>query len=164
MTHTGFLSASDMKGYTPAPGGGLKDSPVYDKRGGADGPAGIWSTVDDMLRWSRAWDERKILSAASRAAALTDYGYNYGFGWRFSPKFGHKLVWHTGSFGDAGFASILDRFPDEKLTFIVLTNALAQTNSTATLLIEGKETTFPVNAARKMLEAVEALYFSQVRT
>jgi D-alanyl-D-alanine carboxypeptidase len=158
MSKTGFQIASDIKGYIPASGGGLKDAPVYDKLG-PDGAGGIYSTADDMLRWSQAWDEGKILSAASRAAALTDYGYTYGFGWRFAPKFGRKLVWHTGSFGQAGFASVLDRFPDEKTTFIVLSNALATTGSTATLVIEGKETTFPAIAARKLLDVVEALYF-----
>jgi CubicO group peptidase (beta-lactamase class C family) len=159
MTHTGFHLRLGLKGYIPSAHGGLKEARVIGEPTGPDGAGSIYSTVDDMLTWSRAWDEGKILSASSRTAALTDYGHNYGFGWRFAPKFGRNLMWHTGSYGPAGFASIIDRFPDERLAFIVLTNALSRTGSTATMVIEGKETTFPANAARKLLEAVEALYF-----
>ncbi|HWY60499.1 MAG TPA: serine hydrolase domain-containing protein [Rhizomicrobium sp.] len=163
MTKTGFHLKVDLKGYVRSPDGNLLQAHSFDEPAGPNGPAGIYSTVDDMLTWSRAWDEGRILSAPSRIAALTDYGHNYGFGWRFAPKFGRKLVWHTGSFGPAGFASILDRFPDEKIVFVVLTNAPVATSTTATLLIEGKMTTFPANSSRKLLESVEALYFAQTK-
>jgi D-alanyl-D-alanine carboxypeptidase len=51
------------------------------------GEGGVYSTLDDMLIWSRVLRTGKILSATSQIAMLTDYGHNYGFGWRFSPKF-----------------------------------------------------------------------------
>jgi D-alanyl-D-alanine carboxypeptidase len=163
MNKTGFHPSPNLKGYVPSIDGSVREAAFFEEPAGPDGPGGIYSTADDLLTWSRAWDDGRILSVSSRRAALTDYGHDYGFGWRFSPKFGRNLVWHTGSFDPAGFASILDRFPNEKLTFIVLTNALSKTDTTATLVIEGKETTFPADAARKLLEAVETLYFGRVR-
>jgi len=90
---------------------------------------------------------------------FSDYGYNYGFGIRFASRFGRKLVWHTGNDADAGFASIFDRFPEEQLTVVAMTNNTGVTGSTATLLVEGKVQTFPANAMRKVVEEVERLYF-----
>jgi D-alanyl-D-alanine carboxypeptidase len=113
-----------------------------------------------MLVWSRALESDKLLSPASRQAMFTDYGHNYGFGWRFAAKLGRKLIWHTGNDQAAGFAAILDRFPEEDLTVVVLTNNIGLTNTTATLTIGGKATTFPATAAREVVEQVEGLYFS----
>ena len=110
-----------------------------------------------MLTWSRSLDADTVLSDSTRAAMFTDYGHGYGFGWRLSPKYGRSLIWHTGTM--LGFASILDRFPEEQLTVLALTNNSAPTASTATLVIEGKETTFQANASRKLVEEVERLYF-----
>ena len=90
---------------------------------------------------------------------FTDYGHGYGFGWRLSPKYGRNLIWHTGLL--AGFGAILDRFPEEQLTVVAMTNNTRPTGSTATLVIEGKETTFQANASRKLVEEVERLYFGR---
>ncbi len=165
MHGTGYGGRLPIIGYvrtvTPAsPQGewqnkGSQDLSIY------GGFGGIYSTLDDMLIWSRALETDRILSGASRAAMFTDYGFDYGFGWRFAPKFGRKLIWHTGAFADAGFASVFDRFPEEQLTVILMTNNTGLTESTATLLIEGKVTTFPANAARKAVEVVERLYFDR---
>jgi len=56
--------------------------------------------------------------------------------------------------------SLVDRFPNEDLTVIVLTNNTGLTASTATLTIGGRPTTFPANAAREVVERVENLYFT----
>jgi CubicO group peptidase (beta-lactamase class C family) len=123
------------------------------------GDGSILSTLDDMLVWSRSLDTDTVLSASTRAAVFTDYGHGYGFGWRLSPKYGRSLIWHTGLL--PGFASILDLFPEEHLTVVAMTNSTAPTGSTATLVIEGKATTFPANASRKLVEEVERLYFGR---
>jgi CubicO group peptidase (beta-lactamase class C family) len=123
------------------------------------GAGGIYSTLDDMLIWSRAFFGGRVLSPASMNAMLTDYGFNYGLGWRFAPKFGRNMIWHTGNGG--GFASIFERFPEDDVTLVLMTNNTSPTDSTATLLIEGKVTTFPANAARKVVEEVERLYFGR---
>jgi hypothetical protein len=55
---------------------------------------------------------------------------------------------------------LLDVFPDEDLTLIVLTNNTGLTRTTATLSVEGKVVSFPANAAREAVEQVESLYFT----
>jgi CubicO group peptidase (beta-lactamase class C family) len=163
MRNTGYgaIPRGTMRGYRRHGVEGtweLLDPVNLDVLGGA---GGIYSTLDDMLIWSRALDGDVILSPDSKTAMFTDYGYNYGFGWRFATKYGRRLVWHTGSYYVAGYASIFDRFPEEGLAVIVMTNNSGLTDSTATLTIEGQPVTFPANAARKLVEQVEKLYFGR---
>ena len=128
----------------------------------SSGAGGLYSTLDDVLAWSRALASDRLVSAASRNAMVTDYGYAYGFGLRMQTKYGRTLIWHTGSAGViGGFAAILDYFPDDDLSVIVMTNNAGLTDYMATLIVEGKPVTFPANAARKLVEEVERLYFGR---
>jgi hypothetical protein len=47
--------------------------------------------------------------------------HKYGFGWFIENFEGHKNIRHSGS--TSGFSSDLERFPDDGLAVIVLTNA-----------------------------------------
>jgi D-alanyl-D-alanine carboxypeptidase len=80
----------------------------------------LYSTVDDLLTWDQAIYAGKLLNAASFKAMFTDYGHGYGFGWFVNKQFGHNLISHSG--GINGFVSMFQRFPDDKLTVIVLSN------------------------------------------
>ena len=54
-------------------------------------------------------------------AALTDgTKVDYGFGWAVSDYRGHRSVGHGG--GIPGFMTYMERFPDDDLAVIVLTN------------------------------------------
>jgi D-alanyl-D-alanine carboxypeptidase len=163
MHNTGYGRALPINAYSRLVSPGIQR--VEWRNNGPDdltkygGAGAIYSTLDDMLIWSRSFFGGKVLSPTSMNAMLTDYGFNYGLGWRFAPKFGRQLIWHTGNGG--GFASIFDRFPDDDITVVLMTNNVSPTASTATLLIEGQVTTFPANAARKVVEQVEKLYFGR---
>jgi CubicO group peptidase (beta-lactamase class C family) len=123
------------------------------------GFGGLYSTVGDMLIWDKALMNRRLLSANSQQAMFTDYGHNYGFGWRFATKFGRRLVWHTGNDQAAGFAAITDYFPGDEVAVIALSNNTGLTSATATLVIAGKPVTFPATAMRELVEGAEHLYF-----
>jgi D-alanyl-D-alanine carboxypeptidase len=126
------------------------------------GAGGIYSTLDDMLTWSNALDDDRLLSVASRNALFADYGFNYGFGWRFQTRYGRKLIWHTGNAGPrGGFAAIFDRFPEDNLTVVVLTNNPSLIDYMATTIVGGQPLTFQGNAARKVTDQVEHLYFGR---
>ena len=90
----------------------------------ADGS--LYLTVRDIARWAAALDAERVLSAQARAAAwspvrLNDGGtYPYGFGWMLDPVRGRPAVGHTGAW--QGFRTALVRFPDARLTVIVLAN------------------------------------------
>ena len=44
----------------------------------------------------------------------------YGFGWRIGTLEGHRNIGHSGS--TSGFSASLQRYPDDRLAVIVLTN------------------------------------------
>jgi len=85
---------------------------------------GIYSTVEDLLRWERALTTDALLPAQELAAMwAADLG-EYGYGWQLlppSPKTqNRRLVFHAG--GIPGFATDLLRYPDERVTIIILAN------------------------------------------
>jgi CubicO group peptidase (beta-lactamase class C family) len=162
MRNTGFgaLPGNVVVGYSRSLSGEWRRGGIG-YTAGIEGAGGIYSTVDDLLAWRRALNTDRILSAASRHAMFTDYGHNYGFGWMFASKYGKQLIWHSGNYVSAGTAAVIEYFPEEQLTVIVLTNNTGLTNAMATLLVGTQQVTFPANAARKLLEEVERLYFDR---
>jgi CubicO group peptidase (beta-lactamase class C family) len=87
----------------------------------------IISTITDIAKWNAALDGDKLLKSSSKelwwtAAKLNDgKTKNYGFGWVLDPLNGHKNIGHGGA--TSGFSSTIQRFPDDKLSIMILTNA-----------------------------------------
>jgi CubicO group peptidase (beta-lactamase class C family) len=97
------------------------------------GDGGIYSSLDDLAKWDRALREHTLLSEAEMQPALTPVHptngsaqsedgkpVSYGFGWFLDPYKGHRRMSHDGS--TMGFRTTIQRFPDDKLTVIVLAN------------------------------------------
>jgi CubicO group peptidase (beta-lactamase class C family) len=90
----------------------------------ADGS--LYLTARDLAAWAIALDDGRALPGADRAAAwtpvrLTDGGsYPYGFGWMLDPVRGRPGIGHTGAW--QGFRTSIQRYPDARLTVIVLSN------------------------------------------
>jgi CubicO group peptidase (beta-lactamase class C family) len=80
----------------------------------------LYSTIDDLVKWNRALDSNQLIGAASRSQMFADPGTGYGFGWRVGNWFGNRVQSHSG--GIQGFAALMCRYPDEKLTVVVLAN------------------------------------------
>lgn len=89
---------------------------------------GIYSTVEDMFRWNEALAHSgKLLSADSLRRMFTEYPeathqeQHYGYGVVISrQKFGKLLYYHGG--GVEGFSSVIQRYPEEHLCIVVLSN------------------------------------------
>jgi CubicO group peptidase (beta-lactamase class C family) len=45
---------------------------------------------------------------------------SYGFGWFLDPWHGRARTWHHGS--TSGFRAVIERFPDDRLTVVILAN------------------------------------------
>lgn len=84
------------------------------------GDGGVYSSIDDLARWAAALDEPRYAEALLPRTPVPDAGAHYGYGWFIGTHRGEKLVWHTGE--TSGFRNALLRFPDRRLTVIVLTN------------------------------------------
>jgi len=80
----------------------------------------LYSTVDDLLLWDQGLSSGKVINSASLDAMFTDYGHAYGYGWLVSRLFDRRIQSHGG--GINGFRSTIDRYPDDKLSIIVLSN------------------------------------------
>jgi CubicO group peptidase (beta-lactamase class C family) len=81
----------------------------------------LYSTVEDLFAWNEALFSDKLLSAKSREAMMTVDKDNYAYGLAVNQQFNRKMVSHGG--GINGFNTILARFPEEKVTIVVLRNA-----------------------------------------
>jgi CubicO group peptidase (beta-lactamase class C family) len=89
------------------------------------GDGGIYSTVDDLLKWDKALYAQKLVSQSTLAEAFTpgsvEEGHStYGFGWNVTEDGSGKYVWHTGS--HAGFRAFIERRLAPRITVILLTN------------------------------------------
>jgi CubicO group peptidase (beta-lactamase class C family) len=99
------------------------------------GDGGVYTSLNDLEKWDRALEKHTLLSAQemqpSLTAATTPNGGPlqevsgnvaplYGFGWFLDPYRGHRRYAHYGE--TVGFRNAIQRFPDDHLTVIVLSN------------------------------------------
>lgn len=108
----------------------------------------IRSTIGDLALWNRALHSGNLLKPTNRELMITPVrvvdgrstsaaawfpagskpstmptyrsGWDYGYGLQMSMFHGHRTVSHSG--GIPGFNSMMEYFPDDKLTVIVLAN------------------------------------------
>jgi CubicO group peptidase (beta-lactamase class C family) len=104
------------------------------------GDGGIYTSLDDLAKWDDALRNHTLLSASEMQPAVTPENSDavlvanpddpskssakkpapYGFGWFLDPYRGHPRMWHSGS--SIGFRTIIERFTDNNLTIIILSN------------------------------------------
>jgi CubicO group peptidase (beta-lactamase class C family) len=86
----------------------------------------LCSTVLDLVRFEAALEQHRLfgddlLRAMRSPTKLSDgISIDYGFATRLGRLGKHRLLGHTGTGG--GFNNALERFPDDDLTIVVLTN------------------------------------------
>ena len=78
------------------------------------------STTEDLLRWDAALYTTKLVSQKSLDEIFTPFKSNYGYGWGITKQYNRRVVAHSG--GITGFTSFIARFPDDRVTVIVLSN------------------------------------------
>ncbi|MBC7185807.1 MAG: beta-lactamase family protein [Calditrichaeota bacterium] len=90
------------------------------------GDGGIYSSLRDLLRWDQALYDERLVSFETLERAFTPGLLNdgtstaYGHGWRLDVYRGRRRMHHTGS--TCGFATLIQRYPDDRFSVIVLTN------------------------------------------
>ena len=86
------------------------------------GDGGVYSSADDWQKWDAALSTDRLLRPESLRLAFApatptdDASVQYGFGWRITAD----TVWHSGE--SIGFRNAVVRFPERRLTVLVLTN------------------------------------------
>ena len=111
-----------VKGYT---GNYTECIDIY--LNGAVGDKGIYSDVNDMLKFDQALYDGKLLSDESLVLAFTEHndqknnGQNYGYGFRLTyDDVKGKIPFHTGWW--KGFRTYFVRIPYKQQTIVVLSN------------------------------------------
>ena len=90
------------------------------------GDGGIYASAEELARWSDALGRNAVLSAAMFSAATTPVtlpsgtSTSYGFGWFLDEFLGHRRQRHEGD--SIGFRTAIQRYPDVRLTVVVLVN------------------------------------------
>jgi CubicO group peptidase (beta-lactamase class C family) len=84
------------------------------------GDGGIYASLDDLYKWDQALYTDQLISIEMLQKSWTPNLESYGFGWRIDTHRGKRRYHHSGS--TSGFRNYIERYPDEKLTIIVLTN------------------------------------------
>jgi CubicO group peptidase (beta-lactamase class C family) len=90
------------------------------------GDGSLYQTVFDFAKWDAALYTTNLLNESSfrqmwTPTTLKDGSVkNYGFGWCIGTENGHRCVFHSG--GWQGFKSFFIRYPDDKLSVVVLAN------------------------------------------
>lgn len=80
------------------------------------GDGGIYSSVADLFKWDQALYTEKLIGQSWLRQAFTDWGHGYGFGWFVEAG----RLWHHGE--TCGFTTRIERFPDKRLSVIILAN------------------------------------------
>ncbi|HEX3396094.1 MAG TPA: serine hydrolase domain-containing protein [Steroidobacteraceae bacterium] len=86
------------------------------------GDGGIYSSIDDLMKWDAALYGNRLLRPESLRAAFApatktdDPAVQYGFGWRITGE----SLWHSGE--TMGFRNVILRYPKHHFSVVVLTN------------------------------------------
>lgn len=105
-------------GYSPQGGGFVPTDQSLTSATLGDG--GIYSNVDDMTRWDQWLYSRDMALATTPPLLPAGAATEYGFGWFVDQYRGIKRWRHTGE--TSGFRNAIMRFPDQRLTIVILTN------------------------------------------
>jgi CubicO group peptidase (beta-lactamase class C family) len=90
------------------------------------GDGGVYSSVTDMAKWSDALDKATLVDGATMRRAwsptmlTTGKESGYGYGWFVATVNGEQQLRHHGE--STGFTNAILKYPNRRLTIIVLTN------------------------------------------
>jgi CubicO group peptidase (beta-lactamase class C family) len=123
---------------------------------------GIYSTVEDMLKWDRALATNAILPSETLQLMWTADKGEYGYGWQVLPPssktFNRPLVMHAG--GINGFATDYLRYPDENVSIVILSNlatsSMLKLSRDLSAIVFGES--YSVPTVRKAIQVDPATY------
>ena len=130
MNHTFILENPARVVKNSATGYAKNEAGVYEKKHyynfaiGGDGQ--VYTTLEDLLLWDNNFYTHKVGGQAlhdrmhEQAALNNGQKIDYAGGLFIQAHKGEKMVQHSGSWG--GFRSLFFRFPEKKVSLVILTN------------------------------------------
>jgi len=120
------ISTVPRRAYGYAPDAGALRPRDQSPTSAVLGDGGIYSSVVDLAAWDRALEQHTLLAEAAQREAFTAANLpggasaHYGFGWFVDEDAGRPRLTHHGE--TCGFTNAIVRYPEQRLTVIVLTN------------------------------------------
>jgi CubicO group peptidase (beta-lactamase class C family) len=119
---------------------------------GAHAAGGLYSAVEDLVLWNQALDSGRLLKAETLREMITATRLGdgreapFGLGWMLHSYRGLKHCHHGGDI--YGFNSEISRFPDQKLSIVVLANI-------------GMRPPGPLPAAADLAKSIAGIYLAE---
>ena len=116
------LLKNRASGYVPIDSNHVENAPYLDwsiKTGNGS----LYSTVEDLYKWDRAFYSEKILKKSSLEKIFKDHLEGKGYGWFIRERIGRKVTSINGR--SPGFSSYLERYIDDDACIIILSNNYA---------------------------------------
>lgn len=117
-TH-GDLGWERVLAGTPLTGGQLQRVPALPLTP-PEGDAWLYTTVDDLARWSRVMDGGGFVPKRECDEAFTPELEHYAAGWFVGEAYGMRRTRHNGSL--PGYTTDFIKFPDAHVTILLFTN------------------------------------------
>ena len=119
--------AGSAQGYHPSSQGpaAFEDSDLA----GLSGAGSLYSSADDLIRWTEALYGGQVLSKASLTEMTTPFLDGYGYGLSSDGEGAQLDISHNGTV--EGFFSCLDYLPATRTTVVVLSNQVAEGNQSS---------------------------------
>ncbi len=123
-----FVKGKHQRIYKAAKGYHYKwEEALHTYQDGVTGDKGVYTTVEDLLRWDKALYASKLIPDSSLQKAF-EYPairknsiHAYGFGWRLRKCIdGSKIIYHGGWW--RGFNALFVRDIKNKITIVILSN------------------------------------------
>jgi CubicO group peptidase (beta-lactamase class C family) len=80
----------------------------------------MFSTTNDLLKWSLLMDSSHLVSSSEAAEIFTPGLGDYAYGWMVDTSGGKNRLRHTGNL--PGYVSEIVKFPEDRITIVVLCN------------------------------------------
>lgn len=93
---------------------------------GTYGDKGVFSTAEDLVKWTQALENGKVVDESLVKNAFSETFLDggkeveYGYGFRIYTSNAYDMIFHNGSW--SGFRTTLRTFPEDGLTIVILTN------------------------------------------
>jgi CubicO group peptidase (beta-lactamase class C family) len=120
----GTLLKNRASGYVPMGISGLENAPYLDWTS-KTGNGSLYSTVEDLYRWDRALYTEKILKKPTLERMFAPHVEGVGYGWFISQRHNRRAIRMSGR--SPGFSAELQRYVDDDVCVIVLSNNYAPT-------------------------------------
>lgn len=120
------------------------------------GAGALYSTVEDLQIWDRAFYSEQLVKKATLDKMTTPFKDKYGYGLKIDEFAGRPMIGHSG--GIQGFNTVVYRFPQDELSIVVLKNVdnynIFQANKVCRAIMFDEKYELPVDRVASKIDKI----------